>query len=488
MRNEQQFSYLIYEYFLLRFRFGYYRLGDALPLVETLCREFGVAENTVKLALRRLRTEGYIDMHGGQSTRVLFEQSEQEYQGYIASYYSKRQDAYSDLSASAEFTFVPLLLEGLRRIDVEALDSMSEMAEQAEGDDLLHFYCLILQELKNPLAMNLLWETLFFWGFPFAGQKNRPAPYPVETVRDGIRSLIGGTKSKSWDSVHNILLAFQRSDFLAVSNYLSRYAPKLSKEEQIPFAWRIYRDHPQICFKLSVQLLHEIYLGTYRDRTYLPSYAAMAKQYSASISTVRRTIATLHEMGAVQPVNGTGIRICPVGEPCKPVDYSNPTIRRNLSFYVQAFDLARYTCQGVTRDFVLALSPTIKENLITRLEEELHAGHCSNSILHFMNCIINHYRLQAVRQVYGVIYSLFLWAAPLKGASGETPELERSAERFTALMLQRLGENDAEGCVVAVKELIDRQFIAAEKFLLWKGIPLEELQRSPTIRFLVAEN
>lgn len=487
MRNEQQFSNLIYEYFLLRFRFGYYKPGDTLPLVETLCREFGVAENTVKLALRRLRAEGYIDMRGGRSTRVLFEQSERKSQDYIASYYTRRRDAYSDLSASAEFTFVPLLLEGLRHIDGEELDLMSRMAERAEGDDLLHFYCLILQRLKNPLAMNLLWETLFFWGFPFAGQKYRPAPYPVETVREGIKALIGGAKSQSWDSVRNTLLEFQRSDLCAISDYLSRHVSKLPKEDQIPFVWRIYRDHPQICFKLSVQLLHEIYLGAYRDRPYLPSYAAMAKQYGASISTVRRTIATLHEIGAVQPINGTGIRICPVGEPCKPVDFSNSTIRRNLSFYVQAFDLARYTCQVVTRDFVLTLSPTLKEDLIDRLEEEHRTGRCSISIFHFLNSTINHHRLQAVRQVYRIIYSLFLWAAPLKGASGETPELERAAERFTGLMLQHLRKNDAEGCAAAVKELIDGQFLAAEKFLLQKGICLEEIRLSPSIRFLAVD-
>ena len=488
MRNEQQFSNLIYEYFLLRFRFGYYKRGDTLPLVESLCREFGVAENTVKLALRRLRVEGYIDMRGGRSTKVLFEQSAREYQDYIASFYAKRQEAYSDLSASAEFTFVPLLLEGLRRIDGEELDAMSQMAEQAEGDDLLHFYCLILQRLKNPLVMNLLWETLFFWGFPFAGQKHRPTPYPIETVREGIKAMIGGAKLQFWDSVRNTLLEFQRSDLFAVSNYLRRHVPKRPKEEQISFVWRIYRDHPQICFKLSVQLLHEIYLGAYRDQPYLPSYAAMAKQYGASISTVRRTIAALHEIGAVQPINGTGIRICPIGEPCKPVNFSNATVRRNLSFYVQAFDLARYTCQGVTHDFVLSCSSEVREELIDLLEKELRSGHHGISIFHLLNCIINHHRLQAVRQVYGVVYSLFLWAAPLKGASGETPELDRAAERFTNLMSQHLRGNDAEGCAAAVKELIDRQFIDAEKFLHRKGIRLEELRLSPTIRFLVADN
>lgn len=54
MEQGQQFSHLIYEYFCLRFHFGYYRFGDFLPPVNTFCQEFCVAPETVKNALRRL--------------------------------------------------------------------------------------------------------------------------------------------------------------------------------------------------------------------------------------------------------------------------------------------------------------------------------------------------------------------------------------------------------------------------------------------------
>lgn len=71
MQNEQDFSNLIYEYFFLRIRFGYYRCGDSLPPIDTLCREFNVAPLTVTAALRRLRSEGFISMHNGRPTMVL---------------------------------------------------------------------------------------------------------------------------------------------------------------------------------------------------------------------------------------------------------------------------------------------------------------------------------------------------------------------------------------------------------------------------------
>lgn len=487
MDNEQHFSNLIYEYFLMRFQFGYYKPGDTLPLVETISQKFRAAENTVKSALRRLRDEGYIDMRGGHPTKVIFQQTQKEYVDFIRSYFSKRMDAHSDLYASAELIFIPLLLEGLRRMNEQELAAMSSQAEQGITIDLLHFYFLILQKFNNPLVMNLFWETLFFWGVPFSQKEGRPIQYAAEAVRKRIQRLIDGAKARAWDTVRSTLTELQKDDHSVASNYLNQTVEHTSPEDQIPFVWRIYRIHPQICFKLSVRILDEIYMGAYRGRQYLPSYAAIAAQYNTSVSTVRRTIGTLHEIGAVQPENGKGIRICPLGEPCKSADFSKPAIRRNLCFYIQAFDLARYTCEAVTRDFTASATPAVKEELIGQLEKELSFGHYSVSFFHFLNCIIHNARLHGIREIYSTIYTLFLWGAPLKGSGGETSKLDRASKRFTKQMIRYLKEDNTDKCASTVRELIDEQFSDAEKFLLRQGVLLEELRLSPSIKFLALD-
>lgn len=77
MRNAPQFSNLIYDFFSLRIQFGYYRRGDTLPTIDTLCRQFSVSAQTVKTALRRLRDEGYLSMRNGTSIKVTFQQTPQ---------------------------------------------------------------------------------------------------------------------------------------------------------------------------------------------------------------------------------------------------------------------------------------------------------------------------------------------------------------------------------------------------------------------------
>lgn len=487
MERKQQFSNLIYEYYLLRFQFGYYKPGDILPTVETLYHKFSVSEKTVKTALRRLRDEGYISLRGGHATEVLFEQSEQGYRDFVSIFYAKRQVAHADLYASAELIFIPLLLEGLRRMSGEELDSLSTLVEQAETNDLFQFYYLLLRKIENPLIMNLFWETLFFLGFPFSRRKGRPKQYASEAIQKRLRRLIDGAKAQAWDSVRDTLIEFQRGDSSTASHFLEQNAPQSPQEEQISFIWRIYREHPQVCFKLSVQILHEIYMGAYRDQTYLPSYAAIAKKHGISVSTVRRTIETLHAIGAVQPVNGKGVRACPLGKPCKPTDFSNATVRRNLSYYMQAFELARYTCEDVTRRFVTELRSEVKKDLICRLEEELHSGFYAVCPLHFLSCIAAHSSLQGVREIYGIIYGLQLWGAPLNGSCGKVPLLEQATEQFTKSMIHCLKRSDADGCAATIKEFIDGQFTAAEGFLGRQGIYMEDLRLSPSIQFCMVE-
>ena len=60
----------------------------------------------------------------------------------------------------------------------------------------------------------------------------------------------------------------------------------------------------------------------------------MAEEYQVSVSTVRRTIKLLNQMGAVRTINGKGTKVLGLGEPCNILDLDNPAIRRNLAFFV----------------------------------------------------------------------------------------------------------------------------------------------------------
>ena len=306
MVNDNQYSNLIYEYFLVRFHSLYYKYGNTLPSIDILCREFNVSAQTVKAALRRLRAEGYISMHNGTVTTVTFQQTRQGAVDFILNYFSERWADYYDLYSSAELVFIPMLVEGLKRMDEEDLALLSHLEERAEADDLVHFYCCVLQKIENPLALNLFWETTLYQGFPFARLEPQPIHFDTGLVRRRLKVLMSRVYDKDWKGVQAALLEYQQSDIHAIQKALGPYIRPLPKESQIPFVWRVYHNRPQICYNLASQILHDIYLGEFREVQYLPSYEKLAEKYGVSVSTLRRTIAMLSQAGACRTINVKG--------------------------------------------------------------------------------------------------------------------------------------------------------------------------------------
>ena len=256
---------------------------------------------------------------------------------------------------------------------------------------------------------------------------------------------------------------------------------------QIPFVWRVYRSRPQICYHLASRILNDIYMGEYREMQFLPSYEKMAQLYGASVSTLRRTIRILNQAGVCRTLNGKGTRIFPLGTPCEPPDFESPAIRRNLSFFVQSFEILIYSCDGVTRSFLSSLSQDRIEELTGLLEECLNTRQGELSVWYYLIFVSQYSHLTGVREIYKTIYSLFLWGYPLKASSGNLTDLDCVIMHFTEAMVRHLKEHDYDQCAADVKELLFKQFPAARQYLIGHGIPPEELRISPSIRLFITD-
>lgn len=486
MQNEQQFSNLIYDYFLLRFRFQYYKYGDFLPSIKMLCQQFCVSPPPVKAALKRLRSKGYISMHNGQMTKVLYQQSQKEFADFIQHFYSERGDSLPDLFESGASIFVPLLVEGIRLMDEEDLSYVSSLAEHAAPEDLTKFYYFTLQKLKNPLVMNLFWETSMFQGFPFVRNYGSKELYNISFIKQNLEKTMIHIKNQDWDGLHKLLYTFQKEGFEKANSYIQRNIRSDSAAEKISFIWRIYRDYPQLCYSLTLHMLHDIYLGEFREAEFLPSYEKMAAKYKVSVSTMRRTVQILNSLGATQTINGKGTRIFSIGERSVETDFTSPAVRRNLSFFFQSFEILIASCEKATCETLSVLSPDEKEKLISQLEKCLTDDRCDLSLWSLLICITKKHPLQGIREIYGKLYGLFLWGYPLKASSKDWPE-EDITTQFTKSLIECLRKNQISHCGTLVRNLVSYLFPVAESYLSSHGIQADELRMTPTIRLLLTD-
>ena len=230
--------------------------------------------------------------------------------------------------------------------------------------------------------------------------------------------------------------------------------------------------------------MHDIYLGEYRSSHYLPSYEKMAEKYGHSISTIRRTIKLLNQLGTCRSENGKGTRIFTIGEKGETPDFSCKAIRRNLAYFFQAFELIIYSCENVFMMTLPTLTAQQHNDLISQLRTYAENDQCELTLWCLLIMIAEACPLHSIREIYGKLYGLFLWGHPLK-ANHERGEHNISDQEFTLTVIDTLENKNMNETALLIKDYVNRQFIHAENYLLKQGMQPEELRLLISFRLLV---
>lgn len=489
MQNNQGFANLIYEYFVVRFHFQYYKYGDSLPTIDTLCSEFSVSSLTIKSAYKRLQDEGYISRSHGRCAKVIFQQSGLEMKTYAVRFFQERRSTFSDLNQSSALIIMPMLVKGFRLMDDSGFEYLEWLSGQPNPEDQIRFYSYILQKTQNPLALNLFWEAALFFGLPFPMQYEGHTLYDGEEGRKRLQDLIACGKSGNRDLIYQAHHAFQRDVSEKILNYIQKRIPPAAQDSGKGFTWNIYRDRPQICCRLAGRVMHDVCQGGYRSMDFLPPYEKMAEKYNVSVSTMRRTVHLLNQLGFTQSINGKGIRIlfmCDCGDE-EDIDLTHPVIRQNIAYFIQSFELLAESCREVIHITLESLSGKEKDELTDMLEDSLSTGLYILSSQSIFTFTAEHSPLQGIREIYGKLYSLNLWGYPLKKFRKRMPDFDSAIRAFTENFLYALRENDMDKCSETISSFMKKEYKTTFAVLLENGFKPEELHTSPCFSFMRAE-
>lgn len=486
MKNDQGFADLIYEYFVVRFHFQYYKYGDSLPKLEALCSQFSVSSITIKSAFKRLQKEGYISRSHGRSARVLFQQTGKELNEYAVHFFSKRLKIISDLYRSTGLVVIPMLVKGLCLMDDDDFAHLNRLAQQQGPENQIRFYCYILQKTKNPLIMNLFWESTLYLGLPFPIHYKGYAIYDFEASQHLLKEMISAGRERNTARILEAHLAFQQETSIKITRYISERLPSVTEVKQSPFLWRVYRDRPQICCSLAIRVIHDVYLGDFRNMEFLPSYAKMAQMYDVSVSTIRRTIALLNQLGATQSINGKGTRVLMLknAEPDTEQDLTPPAIRQNISYYIQSFELLAESCEGVMRIALQAFSDEEKKELVNLLEGYLHTEHYYISPQSIFAFVAEHSPLQVIQEIYGKLYGLNMWGYPLKIYRLRMSGLDQELLQFTKTVIRQIKNNETDRFAAAMGAFMKKEYKIAGDILLELGFSEEDFYLSPSFSLM----
>ena len=73
MKSSDELYKLVYDYFSIRIRFGFYACNDSLPSMPKICARFHLAIPTVRTALAQLERDKYIRVEAARAARVIYD-------------------------------------------------------------------------------------------------------------------------------------------------------------------------------------------------------------------------------------------------------------------------------------------------------------------------------------------------------------------------------------------------------------------------------
>ncbi len=433
---------LIYKFFAAQIQFGYYKTGDCLPSIEELTKLYHASSRTVQSAYAQLQQDGYIRLSAGRRTTVAYQATEAECIHNCRTYYLARRDAISSLRETLNVLFTPLMREGCRRLGPPEMRHIKEMAAKlGHGDFYVSFFCgrAMFLALKNRLALYLFNDVVSFYQFPHTLLSRWGRTVDKRRLQGLSESLVAACERQDREALFRTYMEVQDLMDQILSLYIPYVETFIAAPEQIPFEWKVYRDHPQLCYSAAARMLDQILIErAYRPGDTLPFYGELAERCGASFSTIRRTMDLLEKLGVAATSRGVGTKVTePFRDPAR---------------------LQHRAVQGILRAFrevmqILCISfDAIAERAALRAEEmdgcaarlsRLDDGDGPAAFLICMGCLLHG---QAGFQGVGdKLYEALLLGLPLLG------RMEAPAVRPLAV---RLEAGDAPAFYAALKALM----------------------------------
>lgn len=460
-----------YKHLLYCILFGLYPPGSSLPSVPELCRAFGVSHTTIHSALKMLQDEQYISRNRGRSAIVTYNaQSDACREKYLA-YCRSTRDAVLDLSGILWMIWPEIVLQGLRLCGERDLEELSEIAagtDRRAEYPYMYFTYRIVQHLGNPLLLNLYLSTVLFGHCsPLSLGDGAFRDWYMTQLREASAQILALRRSERYPELKELLIRYYGRRTAGMRHFYDALPISSPPPEPIPYRWNYYTERPSVGFDLAMKLLREIY-ASYRPMDYLPSVAALSKQYGLPIITVRRAIQILNDIGVAESVNGRGTRVMVgSGVTVHVSRLSTPNMKKVLLPYLQSVQAVLITCGDVARAVFPTLPDSAIESAAIWLREILASGDYTQAFGAAFKLLLTNTQSPALKEILGGLMYYQYLGYPLKDME---PNGFRYDPHSTRALLKSLEDRDAERFADALQALMGDIFRAGKEKLLAGGV------------------
>lgn len=254
--------------------------------------------------------------------------------------------------------------------------------------------------------------------------------------------------------------SLEKEVFEFIDRAKSKYG--LKDVKPIPFRWNIYRQRPQMRYTLASLIIREIMNGKYPPGSYLPTLLQMEEQFGVSLTTVRRTLSLLEELGITKSYQGKGTLVCM--EPAA-MDLTRTGIRKGFILYIESLQLLALTIYGIS---LCTLRSVTREKRLELKEKlgELQKGKRSFGCFElYLMFITEECPFAMVRECYGKLRELLAWGYPFAVLRLDIKNLDMWYAETIAGMEEHLEKDDVNAFAEDWKSLMESEERANRNYM-----------------------
>lgn len=299
---------------------GHFKNGDTLPSMPQLSAIYNVGIRTVKDVLAKLKAEGLIETTERKPARIIYRPVPNSGSRSYAENLVRRQNSLAEVYQTMGLILPPLFYFTAVHGDLKKLPSYQKLLKKINSTDtaaLDAVFSSLLNELlrsSNNLLYNDLYNSLKTYSqLTLATPKNLLLKYDQEDFRQLLAALLSKDYQLINKCFNDMCLDFSAS--------VTKYIQKLSRKYQLSdtitpvydYSWSAEKGRDHYYTQIARDLIDKIAANIYEPGTFLPYEAALAKNYKVSVSTIRKSLALLNEIGFAETINtkGTIVRLPP---------------------------------------------------------------------------------------------------------------------------------------------------------------------------------
>nr|WP_243142802.1 MULTISPECIES: GntR family transcriptional regulator [Lachnospiraceae] len=351
---------MIYDYYKCHILFGQLHQGDLLPTIEQIGNTFQVAPQTVRNALKKLQQDNLIFVSPGRHTEVIYKTTPSEALQYTQNYYLARKDEINVVYHIAVLLLTPFFYAGCQKLtDNDLMQILRVCREKGSNIVSISMFCceIMLRAVDNQLINTLFSDVVSFFQFPCMASFSEESSLEYQEYYN---MTVSSCEALDRAGLFQAFAGFQALTQTTLLAFITEAAKTTPKPKQISFHWQTYRDRPQHCHTLAAKMIYGIISGQYWEGKMLPSYENLALELSVSVSTVRRTVSLLRDMGLIYSMNGVGNRI--VFSPPNYEKLQRPTIQKNIVMARESAEILLVVFKNVVdREFSKLTNEHIQE-------------------------------------------------------------------------------------------------------------------------------